>query len=197
MLAVRALVRIKDAPHADVIVDRLERFLRWSPRYLSSVLAGMGLAVAPVLRRTLVDPGRSEAVREIAADTLRKLKDREGAEAAVQAIEGFPARDLLGAALRFLRVVATPNHLSLIRRLAGSPDDVVRGHALRILAGIGGPDDGARLRSGLEDPSPWVATHAAWGLLESGRSGELREVSHSNHPRADLARQVLQEAQPA
>ena len=101
-------------------------------------------------------------------------------------------RELVTAALRLLKRTGRPEHSAILRELCNSPDFVIRAHAVSALASLGNARDIQQLRRFFEDPSSWVAIHAAWALKEGG--GEvLRELVASHHPRAKLALQVLSE----
>ena len=82
----------------------------------------------------------------------------------------------------------------MIRPFAYAEAPHVRAAALRALGALGGAEgDLALLRRGLDDPSPWVAIHAARGLRESGCEEELEVLARSGSPRAPVAGEVLQE----
>lgn len=194
MVAARALARGGDPAHAAAILAHLERFDAWSPRYLASMLAGMGRDVATPLCDTLADPARPAWARAVAADALTMLHDLPAADIAAAVLGATDDRELLAACLRLLAALGRPGHVPRIRPRAASPDALVRAMATRALAALGDETVRARLREALDDPSPWVAFEAAEGLAASGGMEVLRALAASDHPRAVLARQVLCEA---
>ena len=194
MIAARALARKGEPDYLEAILDHLHRFETWSPRLLASLLASIGPAAGPVLRRALTDPQRPLLVRTLAASALLQLNDLEAADCAVDVLERDGDRELLAASLRLLGKVGRPEQTEPARVLTRSDDFVVRAHALTALARLGAAEDAPRLRAALDDPSSWVAIHAANGLKIAGHLTQLRELAASDHPRAELARQVLSEA---
>lgn len=194
--AARELIRTGDPALAEIVVERLDRFDHWSPRYVAALLSSAGPEIAPMLAEVFADPTRPPFARACCADALRKLRYEKGADAAARVAEAASDRELAGSALRYLRVVATPAHRELTRRLVNSPDEVIRGHAARILGVIGDGADARRLCRLVGDESPWVAIHAARGLLEGGRRDLLDEIAASDHPRSSLARELTLEASP-
>lgn len=193
MVAARALAREREPRYVAPLLRRIPRFRSWRDSALASMLAGMGPAAAPHLREVLGDEARDPWVRAVAADALERLADLEAGDTAARVVEREAGRGLLAAALNLLAEVGRPEHLPAVRVRCASPDFVVRSRALRALGRLGLEEDAPRLRSALEDPSPWVALHAARGLGEVGGDEALREVAHSDHPRAAAARQVLVE----
>jgi HEAT repeat protein len=194
MIAARALARKGEPDYLEAILSRLHRFETWSPRLLSSLLASIGPAAAPVLRRALADADRPLLVRTLAASALRQLNDFEAADCAVQILESEQDREVLASSLRLLSRVGRPEQIEPVRALCRSEDFVVRAHALTALARLGTPEDVSILRMALDDESSWVAIHAATGLKVAGHLTQLRKLAASDHPRAELARQVLSEA---
>ena len=194
MIAARALTRKEEPDYLEAVLDRLHRFDNWSPRLLTSMLVSIGPAAAPVLRRALVDTSRPLLVRTLSASALGQLNDLEAADPGARVLETEEDREILAAALRLLSKVGRPEHAAAVRALCRSPEFVVRAHALTALARLGSSDDASTLREAFDDESSWVAIHAATGLREAGHLTLLREVAASDHPRAELARQVLSEA---
>jgi len=193
MIAARALARKDHPEYAELILDKLHRFENWSRSYLVSMLTSVGPEVAPALRKTLADPEKPLGIRAVSADTLRSLNDLEAADLATRLLGNETNRDLIAAALRLLAEVGRPEHLEPVRRLCNSEDFVVRAQALRALGRLGGTEDLQLLRQGADDDSSWVALHAARGLREAGGEQLLHELSATEHPRSNLARQVLAE----
>lgn len=193
MVAARALARSGDVRQVEPLLRRLPRFRAWRESALAAMLAGIGGEAAPWLRETLADEDRDPWVRTVAADALVQLADLEAGDVAAHVLETGGPRELLAAALNLLAAVGRPEHAPVVRIRCASPDFVVRSRALRALGRLGEEDDAARLEAALDDPSPWVALHAARGLREVGGVEALRRVAESDHPRAAAARQVLTE----
>ncbi len=193
MIAARALANQDQPQHAAALLARLDHFDTWSLNYLVSMLAAMGPAIAPQLRRTLGDTQALPQTRAVAAGALRELNDYESGQIAARVLETETERELLTAALRLVGDVGSPEFLGPIRRLSRSDDPVVRGLALRALGRLGSRDDLSLLLQGIEDQSQWVALHAARGLRQVGGDHLLEELVISGHSKSDLARQVLAE----
>lgn len=193
MVAARGLAREDQAEFAPEVLARLGRFEEWSRPFMASMLANMGPGSAPALRTALGDGERIPWVRAVAGDALWILKDLPAGDLAAKVVELEEDPALLASALRLLTVVGRPEHIDVIRVRCASPDASVRSYALRALGTLAEEDDVPRLLGALSDPSPWVAIHAARGLLEAGGELLLRDLADSDHPRAILAGQVLLE----
>jgi len=194
MVAARALAREGDPSHLEPILTQLPRLEDWSPRYLSSLLLSFGPPAAPRLRVLMGDRGAPPGLRSVAAEALAGLNDLEAAELAAGCLEDVADDDLAGDLLRLLGKLGHGGHVGVIRPFAFAAAPHVRAAALRALGALGGAEgDLALLRRGLDDPSPWVAIHAARGLRESGREEELEVLARSGSPRAPVAGEVLQE----
>lgn len=194
MVAARALARPEYVEHADALVGRLERFRRWSPGYLASLLAGIGPGAAELLRSTLADAGRAPWVRAVAAEALRQLADPAAADVAARVVEREGERELVAAALRLLARVGRPDHAAAVRGLTGSTDFVLRSGALTALGELGGEEDVPLLLEAVGDPSPWVAIHAARALRAGGRLDALAALAGGvSGGEAATARRLLEE----
>lgn len=193
MIAARTLCRQENPEYARVVLGRLHRFDQWSPKYLSTVLSTMGPDAIPELRSTLLDPTRGPLVRGIAAGALELLHDPFAADAAVEVARSESDRDLVAAALRLLGSVGRAEHLPAVRTLCTSDDFVIRAQAVAALGRIGNLHDFERLQTAFDDASPWVAIHAARGLVEIGETDVLRAAVTAGDSRSPLARQVLAE----
>lgn len=191
MVSARGLARGQDPEDAAAILLHLEHFDEWSPRFLAAMLASMGPNAAAPLCDTLADPLRPASVRAVAADALRALHDLPAADVAAAALGASTDRELVAACLRLLAALGRPAHLPRILPLLTSDDPVVRGASVRALASLGSAAERELLRTGLYDPSPWVARAAAEGLMESGGTDVLLALAATDHPRAVLAWQVL------
>ena len=194
MLAARLLCQEERASHVPRVIERLHRFRSWSPRFLSSMLASAGPSVAPALLDKLRDRTSDPHVRAVAAGALGLLQHFPAGDAAAQAVADDTDSELTAAALRLLALVGRASHLDLVRASLSDPRFHVRLAASDALAALGGHPDLERLQDLVyDDPSRWVAIHAARGLLGAGRLEFLRALAHSVHPRGSIAAQVLVE----
>ena len=194
MVAARALARGGDPARAAEVLPRLHRFAGWSPRYLASLLVGMGAEAAPALCDYAGDAANPAAVRAVAVDALRMLHDLPAVDVAAALLGATRDRELRAACLRLLGALGRTEHLPRARALLGDGDAVVRAMATRAVGALGGAADLADLRRALDDPSPWVAIEGAGGLRTAGGADILRTVAGSDHPRAVLAQQALRSA---
>ncbi len=192
MIAASALAVHPSENSEAALMARLDRFTGWRPRYLAAVLAAPGTRVAPLLRESLVDRGRSPAVRRVAAIALTLMHDPAAADPAYVIATEETDRDLRASVLRLLALVGRPEHLPGIRDLTGSSDPVLRGAACGVLGTLGVAEDRVTLeQSILDDPSGWVAMQAARALLAAHGREVLVRLAASDHERAPLAIQVL------
>ena len=194
MVAARSLARQGASENLGHIIQKLDRFENWSASYLTSLLVSFGSGVAPELRQLLVSSRHSSRVRAAAAGALLSLHDLAVVPVAIELLATETEVDLVAALLRLIRDMGRPEDLGSVRRLAGADSHAVRGEVFQALGALGGQQDLVLLTKGLDDPSPWVALHAARALRQLGHPEVLTELVGANHPRALLARQVLQEA---
>lgn len=193
MVAARALARTREPRHATEILTRLPRFREWNRNFLASMLASMGPEAVPALQATAGDRHQAPWVRAVAVDALRHLSEPESADVAAEIVARESDREVLAAALRLLAEVGRLEHRDVVRARTRSNDFVIRAHALSALGTLAGQDEVPLLEEALDDPSPWVAIHAAEGLHTAGADEALEAFARSGHPRAELARQVLME----
>lgn len=191
MVAARALARRQHPEYTRLVLDKLHRFEAWRSESLASLLANLGVDVAPALRDALTDPTRPTRVRAIAADALRRLNDAGAADAAARILENPADRPLQTACLRLIKEVGRPKHLPVVRRFVDSTDFVLRIHAIGALGQVGGQEEADRLIQAVADSSEWVAIQAVQGLKEMGETPFLRSLAASDHARSRLARQAL------
>jgi HEAT repeat protein len=154
------------------------------------MLASIGPAVAPALRSALADPGYDLRARGVAAEALRELNDYPAADVAAAVLDEATDRDLLVSTLGLLAHVGRADQVATIRRHLVAEEPIVRSRAMSALGRIGARADMPILTAALDDPSPWVALRAAEALLEA-RDPSLERIAESDHPRAELARQML------
>lgn len=193
IVAVRILARAGVPGYTEAVLQRLPRFSDWSSDALASILADLGQNEPAVLRKAVIDSSLPIRTRVIATDSLRLLNDAPAADIAIQILENGTERPLQTSALRLLERIGNEEHLPVVRTLTDASDEVVRIRAYSALSRLGTRADAERLREGLDDPSNWVALHAARGLKHAHYKNVLHDLANSNHPRAPLARQVLDE----
>ena len=221
LVSMQALARRGDALHAPAILASLDRVRVWSPGFLSRILAWMGPEAVPHLAERYRDPGAAPEVRAICADALRQIGVPVVADVAAQVLgemveliappvdEGSDEltqpgrltsgevtavgeeREIVLHSLRLLGDWGHSAHLPLLRRFARSPDPVVRSLGIAALGRIGGTADVPTLSAAIEDPSRWVAMHAAVGLRDLGALAALGQVADGPSERANLAKEVL------
>lgn len=192
-VAARALVEGGDLEDAEAVLARLPRFRSWRTKYIASLLAAVGPAFAPSLRRIADDPDNLPESRMAALEALRLLHDFEAGRSAVRILERETNRDLRAGALRLIGQLADPRHLPMIRRVAKADDPMLRAQAIAALGQLGDSSDIPQLRQAVDDPSSWTVLHAATGLRNLGAVDLLHDLAISSHPRTIFARQALTE----
>jgi HEAT repeat protein len=184
----------RSADDARTVLDRLDRFGHWDTGLLSFLLGQVGVAIAGDLRVLLEDRSRGTRARQIAAQSLVRLQDPFAGDCAARVLTSETDPEVLSAALGILKNQGRPEHLEAIRGACAAPFFFVRAAALTALGRVGGPGEEAFLRDYFDTPNPWIAAHAAEALKRIGALTFLRAVASSPHPRAVLARQVLEAA---
>ena len=193
MIAARSIARHQRADDVEALLSHASRLSDWSPRQVTAVLASMGSASMPALRRAMIDPDLPAGLRAAAADALRQLHDPAALDAATIVLASCGEREVVAATLRLVAELGQPEHASHVRPLCGHPDPVIRAAALQALTRTGTADDHDLLRLGVQDESGWVAIQAARGLNSTGGRESLRDLARADEPRSSLARQVLME----
>jgi len=193
MVAARYIARQDFPEFADPVLENLERFEGWNRRFLASMLATMGPDIAPKLRDDLADEKRPDWIRAVMADALLMQLDPSAADVAARVVVTSEDRELLAAVLRLLAAVGRPGHAAVIRARCVSPDFVIRAQALAALGVLGDEDDLPLLERSLDDPSPWVALHAARGVRDAGGREILAGLVEQGGDKAVLAGQILHE----
>lgn len=205
MAAARGLAEEGGPAYAVEILDRLDRYELWSAPFVTHLLASMDEEVVPEIERVYADDGASPEARAVCADALTRIGPPTSADLAAEVVarldpEAAAAsdettfgddRELLIASLKLLARLGRPEHLPLIRRLARTPDPVVRAMAMTALGALGDAEDRPLLVSALRDPARWVALHAARALESLGETEELDRLARSGSERGILAREVL------
>jgi len=193
MAAARILAHADYPEHIDLILPELSHFDEWSMNFLSSMLAEMGPSIAPRLRIELLNREASVRVRIASAEALRQIGDLAAPDAAARVLETGDDPELSATCLKILRDMGTPRHRPLLLDLVGSPEEIIRIHALSALGSIGLESDAAIMLKGLDDPSSWVALQAARALHQIKNTKLLEEIATSDHFRASIAQQILAE----
>jgi HEAT repeat protein len=180
-------------PHLSAaVVSHLEKLDLWSPVYLASVLGTAGSQMAGHLKEALGSAENAPRTRAVAADALRLLRDPTSADAAVSALKSEVDREVAAACLRLLAVLGTARHAEAVRRFATGDDFVLRALAVTALGALNsGEGDIQILDSALDDPSPWVALHAAAALRAADRIELLRRAARSLRAGAKAASEML------
>ncbi|MGE3616989.1 MAG: HEAT repeat domain-containing protein [Gemmatimonadales bacterium] len=190
MVAARSLARHESPDFAGPILRRLPRFGHWRPSFLASMLASIGPSVAPALRNALGNRRFEPLVRSVAAEALRELNDYQAADVAGQVLDETTDKDLIISTLGLLAHVGRADQADKIRRHLAAEEPIVRSRAISALGRVGSRSEMPAVVAALDDPSPWVALRAAEALLEA-HDPALARIAASDHPRADLARQLL------
>ncbi|MFH1852207.1 MAG: HEAT repeat domain-containing protein [Candidatus Neomarinimicrobiota bacterium] len=193
MIAAAALAGTKYPQYINPILAAIAHFEQWNVSYLAALLARFGPEGAESLRRTLIDATAPLHIRIAGAAALATIRDLSAGDLALDLLLKTADPELQAAALRLLQTVGRQTHLAGIRQFATAPEFMVRANACAALGRIGTDTDIDYLRRGLDDPSNWVAFHAAHGLLNLGDRTTLQNVAESAHARSELARQILAE----
>ena len=195
MVAARALAERPGAwENARVILDSLRRFAAWDANFLATLVAQLGPEATPELRRTFEDVDAPSRIREVAALALRMLNDPAAADSALRVLDTSTERDLRAAALRALGQVGSVRHVDRVAEHLAHEDFVLRVAAVDAFARLSARETLTRLDTIVrEDPSQWVAIHAARGLRDAGEVRLLEELALSNHPRSAVAMQAIME----
>jgi HEAT repeat protein len=191
LLSARALAAWGEPAVAEHLLPALQRFEAWNPNVLASLLVSLGKSVAPALRTSLRDNSHSAWVRTIALKALTELRDPLATPLAVDILRQEKDINLQIAAIQLLAQMGGSEHISLIRQRYNSPSFPVRLHAIRALGILGNNADHSTFRQALDDPSPWVAMEAAQSLKITGHHRVLHELDLAEHPRSELAGQML------
>lgn len=192
MVAATALSEMGNSELSAEVVSHLERFELWSPTFLASMLASGGTAMGEQLRSCLECETEPAMTRSVAADALRLMRDAGSADAAVAVLKTTGDREVAAACLRLLEALGTAAHVDVVRGFTVGEDSVLRAYAITALGALAtGDGDIDLLDIAIDDPSPWVALHAARALRVAGRQNVLRRVAASRRPGAGAAREVL------
>ena len=193
MVAARSLARRDYPEYSAVVLKHLDKFEGWNHRFLASMLATIGPDVSDTLRSGLADEATPAWLRAVHAEALRMQLDPASGDVAAEVLRAAGDRELIAACLRLLATVGRPEHLELIRGFCSATDPIVRAQALHARGELGSEEEIPALLGAMDDPSPWVALHAARGVREAGGERWLRRLADSERGHARLAGQVLDE----
>ncbi|MFQ6604885.1 MAG: HEAT repeat domain-containing protein [Fidelibacterota bacterium] len=193
MVAARSLARQDYPEYIKFILPRLDRFENWSMNYFSSLLTSFGRDALPDIRRTYQDESQTIRTRVACVSAMDNLSDLQGIEIAGEVITSTEDVELLAASLRYIKKMGSHDLHDRVVSLVDHPDFIVRAHAISALATIGSREDETRLMLGMGDESNWVAHHAVAAMKSLGMTRLLEAIADSNHPRRELALQVLHE----
>jgi HEAT repeat protein len=193
MVAARTLARARRQAYAEAIFERIHRYEDWSPKFLTSMLVSMGEVAGGFLRDTLASVLHTDRIRAVCADALCEMQDGAAAETAAVVLAQKPDAEVVAACLRLLARVGSRQHVPIIRPFVESDHVGVRAQAITALGRLGGNFESALLRQALEDPSAWVALHAARALRDRGHSHYLRALAAARERHTATFLQVLTE----
>jgi HEAT repeat protein len=191
MFAASALLKTQKLVYVEQILKSFHRFQHWNLNSLISLLSKIGSDAIPISRIVYLDRNENLRTRIVAAEVLKKLKDYAIADDVVEILDKETDRELLAASLRLISQVGQQKHRPIVLKLGKSPDDVIRINAVKALRQLCIDEDKTVFQQAIDDPSPWVAIQAAWGLKELGDLSFLNEMVANKHRRARLALQVM------
>lgn len=190
LLAAHALSRHDQSAYIGLVLPQLTRLARWNLPFLVRLLVNMGPDILEEVRDHL---NRSDVPEDqtVCLQVAARLQDAQVAPLAVRLLSSSKDVNVQVAALSALGSSGIKEHVPLIRSFYASPHFAVRLAVMRALHALEAYDE-SFFQKGLEDRSHWVALQAAQALKASGQQHVLHEMAFLEHPRADLANQVLQ-----
>ncbi|HEY9840183.1 MAG: HEAT repeat domain-containing protein [Candidatus Sericytochromatia bacterium] len=191
MLAARSLAENQASEYLELLLQRMDRFKAWSQHYLTSMLVQIGQPDQVPLRQALSNPEHPIWIQTVILRALCELNDLEAVPQAVGLLEHDCDQELQAAALDLLGRLGREQHKALVRSKCRDGRFVVRLHAIKALNHLGDASDEELFRELLEDESHWISFQAATGLKTIGSLEILEALAESEHPRAELAQQVL------
>ncbi len=192
MLAARSLSENQSLEYLKPILDKMPRFRSWSQNFLISMLKSLAQEQPEALREALLDPSQPDWVKTVILKALTELSDWQALPLATQFLEENGDRELQAAALQFIARIGHAGLVDLVRKKISNPDFVIRLNAVKALSSLGDLSDGKQLIALLkDDSSQWIAYQAAQALKITKNLEPLYEVASSQHPRKELAKEVL------
>jgi HEAT repeat protein len=193
MFAASTLLAQKRVHYITPVLDHVQRFDKWNINSLASLLSAMGPEAVPILEKIYLNPNRDVRTRRIAALALANFADYAVADAAAAQLATIKDMELAVATLKLLSQVGQAHHRAAVKDLCVAPSEVLRVNAMRTLRALCTPEDRDFLLDAMNDASPWVARQAVWALKDLGATDLLEQLVRDGHPRATLARQVLEQ----
>lgn len=190
LLAALALSQQNQGTYAEEILVQLERLADWHMGLLIKLLSRMGKEVAPHVLNSL-QASTKPNVQTICLHVLRNLDYRPALNPSVRLLSESEDVNVQVAALNLLGALGNEEHLPLIRSAYDSSYFAVRLAVIRALHQQQSADDQHMFQKAFDDSSRWVALQAAQALKGTGNEHVLHEMTFLQHPRAPLAKQVL------
>ncbi len=191
MLAARSLAENHATEFLELLLMYMDRFRAWSPAYLTSLLVEISKPDPSRLRLALSSGAHPVWIQTLTLRALSELNDLETLPRAVLLLETGSDPELQAAALDLIGRLGTPQHKALAIEKSRSSDFVVRLHAVKALNRLADSSDETLLTQLLTDESQWIAYQAARALKSIEALDALEKMAESEHPRAELAQQVL------
>lgn len=191
MLAAHSLAENHAIEYLNVLLKHMDRFRAWSPGYLTSMLVELGKPYPEKLRQALLEHDYPIWIQTVVLRALSELNDLASVPLAAELLASDTDPELQAAALDVLAKLGYEQHKERVRQKCRDPRFVIRLHAVKALTRLGDAQDLPLFESLLNDPSQWVAFQAAQGLKAIEALDLLEQIADSEHPRAELAQQVL------
>lgn len=192
MLSARSLAENHASEHIELLIAHLDRFKAWSPGYLTSMLVEIGKPEPARLHQALENRVYPVWVQMVVLRALSELNDLRAVPIAVRLLQVQQTDpELQAAALDLLGRLGYGEHKELVRQKCRDSNFVIRLHAVKALIRLGDRQDAPLLRQLIEDDSQWIAFQAAQGLKQIEAIDVLESLAESQHPRSELAQQVL------
>lgn len=191
MLAARSLADRNEASMTPLVLSKIQRFNSWNQGYLISLLVNLSRENPELLREELVKAEHAPWVKVIIVQSLGELNDWHSLPLCVDLLNQESDREVQAAALQVIGKLGHDGLKGIVRSKCQDEDFVIRLNAIKALSALGDESDKELLRNALDDESRWIATQAAYGLKRSQNFEVLKQLSQSDHPRKELAAQVL------
>ena len=190
LLAALSLSQHRQGEYAEQILAQLDHLADWHMGLLINLLSRMGADIGFQVLTTM-EKSQSNNVQTMCLHVLTNLKFAEALNPAVRLLSSSEDVNVQVACLSLLGKMGTEEHLPLIRSCYDSPLFAVRLAVIRALHQRESSADSHMFQRAFDDSSRWVALQAAQALKSTGNEHVLHEMSFMQHPRAPLAKQVL------
>lgn len=191
MLAARSMAEQGRAGATPIILSKIERFRTWNQSYVISLLVSLSRENPEELRDELVKQEHDAWVKVVIIQSLGELNDWHSLPLCVDLLSQESDREVQAAALQVIGKLGHDGLKGIVRSKCHDKDFVIRLNAIKALSLLGDESDREILRAAIDDESQWIATQAAYGLKRSQNFAILKDLSESEHPRKELAAQVL------